>query len=324
MNIFNSENPIILNKFLYYLSNVKQYSVKTISEYRYDLLLFFRFIKKYCKLIPKISEFSSSILCNITNDEIIAFLVYLNVNRNCTAYSRRRKMCSIKAFYKWLFTFCQNMRMCNPAENLPSLQGIDTIPRYLTLNETKKIIDVFNIKNSKMPIRNNTIIALFLNCGLRVSELINIRLCDLNLSNRCFKVIGKGNKERICYLSNNMVNRLNTYINFRNKEKKIIDVYEPLFLSYRKGKLCSNTVEAITSQAYELAGIGYKGYTTHTLRHTAATIMYQNKPDILLLKEFLGHSSIKSTEIYTHVNSDKIKEAVNKNPLNNYIKEKIA
>lgn len=322
---YNNKNPILLVDFLNYLNNVKNYSITTIKEYKIDLMFFFRFIKEYCNIEIEIKDFNIFTFTNIKESDIIAFLVYLNYTKDDSASTRKRKLCSIKAFYKWLFTFNPIGDIKNPALDLPSIRDMKILPKYLSLKKVKKVIDVFNSENSKFPIRNNTIIALFLNCGLRASELININLCDINLSDGYIRIFGKGHKERICYLNNNIKKRLTEYINIRNTSKNIIDVYEPLFLSYRKGRLNLRTVEKIVKDAYRLAKIGDRGYTVHTLRHTTATLIYEHvKPDILLLKEILGHSTVKSAEIYTHVYNNKIKEAFSSNPLSNYDPKKVA
>lgn len=325
MNIFSSKNPDILNKFLSYLLNVKCYSINIVNEYRIDLLLFFKFLKEYLNINIKITEFSSFILLRVNTDDIISFIVYLNNIRNCTASTRKRKIYALKAFYKWLFDIYSIRKIQNPTKELPEIQQIQRLPKYLTLEKVKKIQNVFNSTNSRFPLRNNTIIILFLECGLRVSELVNINLCDLNLSEGYIKIVGKGNKERLCYLSKNTKQQLKKYLQIRNRNEDIIDIREPLFLSSKKDRLHIRAVQRITEQAYKLAGLEKFGYSTHTLRHTSATIIYQyTNTDILLIKEFLGHSTVKSTEIYTHTNNEQIRNAVESNPLNNFIIENIA
>jgi len=325
MFIYNNEEPILLVNFLNYLKDVKNYSITTIKEYKIDLMFFFRFIKQYCNIEIAIKDFNIFIFTNVKESDIIAFLVYLNDAKDDSASTRKRKLCSIKAFYKWLFNFNPIGDIKNPASDLPSIKDIKIFPKYLKLENAKKIVNIFNFENSKFPIRNNTIISLFLNCGLRASELININLCDIHLSNGYIRILGKGNKERICYLNHNIRKRLTEYLNIRTSNKNVINKYEPLFLSYRNGRLNLRTVERIVKNAYNLAGIGDRGYTTHTLRHTTATLIYEHyKPDILLLKEILGHATVKSTEIYTHIHNDKIRKAFNSNPLGDYNTRKVA
>ena len=162
--------------------------------------------------------------------------------------------------------------------------------------------------------RNNAIICLFLSSGLRVSELINIELKDINYNENSIKIIGKGNKERLAYFSNYCKEKLLIYQNTRKDDSPY------LFISNKKDKLSRREIDYIVKKAYNLMDIGDKNFSTHTLRHTAATLLYTYvREDTLLLKEFLGHSSIVSTEIYTHIHNLKVKEAVEKNPLNNYI-----
>lgn len=323
MNLFDEENPILLNSFLNYLIQIKNYSITTVKEYKIDLLVFFRFIKEYCNIQVEVKDFNIFILANIKESDIIAFLTYLNYTRDCSASTRRRKLSAIKCFYNWLFTHHSIGNLSNPAQLLPSIQNIERLPKCLNLEKAKKLIDIFNSQNSKFPERNNAIISIFLNCGLRASELLNINLCDINLSHKFIKVIGKGNKERTCYINDKTKSRIEKYLEVRNRGKEIIDTSEPLFLSYRNTRLNLGTVEAITKNAYKLAGLEDFGYTTHTLRHTAATIMYKYvKSDILLIKEFLGHSTIKSTEIYTHIDNEDIKRAIESNPLSNFVYER--
>ncbi len=326
MNKKYNEKPDILIKFLKYLSNVKHYSIKTINGYGDDLITFFRFIKKYLNLPIKVSEFNLFIVRDIKEGDILAFLIYLDSTKLNSASTRKRKLASIKAFYKWLYDIYPIDNISNPAKNLPSIQEVFRLPKYLNLNEAEKILNIFNRRNSKFPERNNLIIAFFLNCGLRVSELANIRICDLNLEEGYVRIIGKGNKERKAWLNRKNKEKLEKYLIIRNKDIAVIDITNPLFVSYqRKQKLSVRAIETIVENAYKLAKIGDRGYTTHTLRHTSATIMYQYvKPDILLLKEFLGHSTVKSTEIYTHITNENIKKAFNSNPLSNFEPRNIA
>lgn len=318
----DNKNPEILNNFLLYL-NLKSYSEGTIRQYKIDLIIFFRFIKSYRNIDIAIKDFNIFILKSVTEDEIIAFLVYLNFNRNCTACTREAKLATLKTFYRWLYKTYKFNQSNIPTENLPNIQQIARIPKYLNLNKAKSLLNVFDEKNSRFNIRNNTIIATFLHCGLRISELANINLNDLNINNKILKIRGKGSKERICYLNEDIIKQLKEYLLTRNKNKTVIKLSEPLFLSYRNDRLGTNAIRAIVRNAYKLTNLDTYHYTVHTLRHTSATLLYQYvKQDIILLKEFLGHESIKSTEIYTHIKKDSIKKAVESNPLANFIPEK--
>lgn len=311
-------NPKILNDFLNYLLAIKGYSIRTIEEYESVLIMFFKFIKEYLSIAIEIKDFNVFILLQVKEADIIAFLVHTNFKHDNSPYTRQKKLSAIRSFYKWLLSTYPSMLKENPAKEIPNIEKVVRIPKYLTLEQSKKIQEVFTLKNSKFPLRNNLIISLFLTTGLRASELININLEDINFSNNTIRINkGKGNKEREIVFSNKYKERLLDYIALRNKKNKVVKLSEPLFISYQNKRIGIDGIEDICKKAYELMGLEKCGYTTHTLRHTAASLMYiYVKQDILLLKEFLGHSSINTTQIYTHICNEKVKEAVEKNPLN--------
>lgn len=318
-------NPEILNDFLNYLLAIKGYSINTINEYNRDLLIFFNFIKEYFKIKVEIKKFNQLILLQVRRADIIAFLVYCNYSKNNNPYTRQRKLTSIRSFYKWLLGNLTNeCYIENPTEGIGNIKKTIRLPKYLTLEQAKNIQKTFNKQNSKYSIRNNAIISLFLSTGLRVSELISIKMQDINFTNNNIKIIGKGNKERTVYFSNACKKILKEYISIKNKGIKTSNLSDPLFISNRNQKMNRYTVYYICKNAFKNININELHYSPHTLRHTAATIIYKYvKPDILLLKEFLGHASINSTEIYSHIDNARIKEAVDKNPLANFnIKEK--
>lgn len=305
--------PKILSDFLLYLINIKNYSLNTARGYSSDLLLFFEFIKRYHNIPVTIYDFNVFILSSVGKEDIIAFLSYLN-SRNNMPSTRKRKLVSIKRFYKWLFSnYKIGLAKNNPANDITIIQ-MHRLPKYLTLEQAKSIMNIFTIKNNRYPLRDNTIISLFLNCGLRVSELSNIDLNNLSISNSCIHIIGKCNKERIVFLNANIRMQLEKYLSSRIK---LFTTSNALFINSRGDRLGICGVENICKKAYYLAGIEKYRYTTHTLRHTAATLMYQyGNVDIKVIQEFLGHKSIASTEIYAHVYSKQLKDAVDNNPLN--------
>lgn len=325
MNVNYKTNPAILNNFLYYLQGIRGYTEETIKAYNSDLLQFFRFIKRYDNISINIKEFNLFILLKIKEADIMAFLVYLNFNRNNKPETRQRKLCSIRTFYKWILQNNPCVSKENPTIGISNIRKIVRIPKYLNLEQAKKIQKIFTLENTKFPIRNNTVISLFLNTGVRASELINMNIKDINLKNNSIIVNGKGNKERTVYFSNSCKEQLIKYLNIRNKDNKIININEPLFLSYHKKRIGIDAIEDICNKAYKLMGLENYSYTTHTLRHTAASLMYiYVKQDILLLKKFLGHVRIDTTEIYTHTYDKTAKQAVDKNPLNELVEEKVA
>ena len=206
----------------------------------------------------------------------------------------------------------------NPMLSLPGIQQQIRLPKYLNLKDAYKIQNIFNISNSRFYIRDNLIITLFLQTGMRLSELVNININNINFDKKSITIIGKNNKERIIYLNDLCMKKLKEYINLRKNKTKIININEALFLNKNGQRLQQHGVEYICKKAFKLAGLEEYNYTTHSLRHTVATQLYINDIDLLVIKEILGHSSITTTEIYTHVHNLKVKEAVEKNPLSNF------
>lgn len=313
-----NQNPIILNDFLLYLDTVKNYSLKTIRSYESDLKCFFKYIIEYKVLSIEYIDLLIFHVLQVEEADIISFLVYCNYYNNNCSYTRNRKLYAIRAFYKWLLNTNLQIQKENPTNNIVSAEQSLRLPKHLTLDQAKQIQCIFTSKNSKTPLKNNTIIALFLSTGMRVSELVSININDVNFKDSSIKIKGKGNKQRTVYFNKYSKKLLEEYIDMRKRDK---DYNEALFINLYNQRIGVAGVELICNKAYKLMGLDNNGYTTHTLRHTAATLLYQySSQDILLVKEFLGHSSIISTEIYTHVYNEEVKNAVEKNPLANFIK----
>lgn len=315
--------PEILKKFDNYLLGIRGLSINTIKAYNTNLLMFFKFIIEYMNLKIELNKINTIVLLQVKKSDIIAFLVHCNFTRDNTAETRQCKLAAIRTFYEWLLSITPGgYTQLNPTKEIPNIENIERLPKYLSLEQAKRIQEVFTLENSRFPIRNNAIISTFLSTGARASELINANLKDVNLKNNTLTVIGKGNKERTLYLNKTCKEKLEKYIKQRNRDKKIINLNnEPLFLNKNGRRIGIDGVEDICNKAFELIGLGNCGYTTHTLRHTAASMIYiYVSQDILLLKELLGHESITSTQIYTHIYNKQVKEAVDKNPLNNFEK----
>ncbi len=264
MKVNYDENPRILNNFLNYLEGIRGYTEETIKAYNSDLLQFFNFIKIYLEIQVNIKDFNIFILLQVKESDIITFLVYLNFNRNNCSNTRQRKLCAIRRFYKWLFFTNPTIQKENPTSNLPNIEKTIRLPRHLTLSQAQKIQEIFTLENTKYPLRNNAIISLFLSTGIRVSELININLKDINFNTNSITVHGKGNKERTVYFNNKCKEKLLKYISIRNKDKKIIDINEPLFISYQHKRLGIDGVEDICKKAYKLMSLEeYRIYNTY-------------------------------------------------------------
>ena len=312
----NKQNPKVLNDFLSYLLAFKNYSKGTVKAYNMDLILFFRFIIKYLGLEIEVKDINIFILASVKQSDIIAFLVYLNYEKQNLPETRNRKLAAIKSFFKYLYNQYPKLSYkLNPAQNISSAELMYRLPKYLKLEDAKKLQHIFNINNSRNALRNNTIITLFLNSGLRLSELTNINVKDIKFKNKTLKVIGKGNKERVVFLNTKTIEAINKYLKTRNN----LTENDALFITYKNKRISNTYIEKICKEAFKLAGLEEYGYTVHSLRHTAATYLYKETKNILITKEFLGHSTIEATQIYTHIENESIREAVNKNPLSNYV-----
>ena len=315
--------PPLVVEFLRYIGSIKNMSNSTVSEYAFDLRTFIRFVKAEREGIS-LDELESidmkdcdiDFFSSITLTDAYAFLSYCKDERGNSAKTRARKVASIRAFYKYLHVTKKLIRE-NPMAELDSPKLSKTLPKYLTLDQSIELLNSIDGKNKE---RDFCIITLFLNCGLRLSELVSLNYTDIR-SDNTMRVRGKGSKERTVYLNDACIQAINDYMKVRPKDG-VID-REALFLSNRLKRISPKTVQYIVKTFIEKSGLGGQGFSTHKLRHTAATLMYQHgNVDILVLKEILGHDNISTTEIYTHVIDKHIKEAVNANPLSDFKKDK--
>ena len=319
INIDN--NPEFLNAFLDYIESILNKSPATIKEYNYDLNNFLKFIKIRLRLTNEtnfeniiIKDLTIDDLKKVTLNDLHAYLGYLTRNNNSKATTRARKVSSIKALFNYL-TAKVNLLEKNPAQNLESPKLGKRIPKYLSLDESKKLLSTIATEDSRNTERDYAIVTIFLNCGIRLSELVNINITDISFDQDKMNVIGKGNKERTIYLNNACIKAIKNYLAVRPNDPKNPENNKPLFLSERKDRISQRTVQVIVKRELQKAGLDTTKYSVHKLRHTAATLMYQNGVDIRALQELLGHESIATTEIYTHVDNSQIRSAVENNPL---------
>ena len=325
--IDRNQNPEFVNSFLDYSITMLNKSPNSIKEYNYDLALFLKFMKIHFHLTNEtnfdeiqIRDFQIETLKKITLDDIHSFIYYLAIQNNNKPSTRARKISTIRIFFKYL-TQKEKIFEVNPAQNLETPKQDRRLPKYLSLEESEKLLNITANEESKFKERDFAILTLFLNCGLRLSELIGINIKDISFSDCKLNVIGKGNKERAIYLNNACIKSINSYLEVRPKEgikhdSKNSD--KALFLSERRERISNRTVQYIVDRELSRAGLDTRKYSVHKLRHTAATLMYKyGQVDIRALQELLGHKSISTTEIYTHVDNEQIRNAVNKNPLAN-------
>ncbi|MBR6505112.1 MAG: tyrosine recombinase XerC [Clostridia bacterium] len=322
--ISRDENPDFLNSFLDYSITILNKSPNSIKEYNYDLVMFLKFIKVHFKITNeedfkqiRINDLTINTIKKIKLDDIHAFLSYLTNTHGSKAATRARKASTIRIFFNYL-TAKKNFLDVNPAQNLETPKLDKRIPKYLTLDDSKKLLNVANNENNRNKERDFAIITLFLNCGIRLSELVTINIKDISFTDNKLNVIGKGNKERTIYLNKACINAVNDYLKVRPREGVKFDSKEALFLSERRERISNRTVQYIVEKELKAAGLDTTKYSVHKLRHTAATLMYQyGNVDIRALQELLGHESISTTEIYTHVENSQVRNAVESNPLAN-------
>ena len=310
--------PQSVIEFLNYLSVVRSKSELTVLEYASDLRLFFRFMLVYRGIVAKDTEFEKIDISFIDLDFIktvkisdaYAFLSYCRSERKNDSASIARKVSSLRAFFKYL---CVKMKQIpeTPMEELESPKLKKALPKYLSLEESIQLLESIDGRDKE---RDYAIITLFLNCGLRLSELCSLNYSDIK-TDGTMTVTGKGNKERTIYLNEMCVNAVKEYMKVRPVDG--VKDKHALFLSNRKSRISPKTVQHIVEKFIEKSGLGDRGYSTHKLRHTAATLMYQKGGvDVLLIKDILGHENLATTEIYTHIVDEQLKDAVSSNPLN--------
>ena len=317
--------PPLVREFASYKSAIQNCSEKTVSEYMLDLRTFFRYLVARDNKISLDSEEFEKIdissvdldyIRNITTEDIYEFIMYADNIRGNMAAAKSRKLSAIKGFFKYL-TVKRFMLEDNPAINIESPKKRQALPKYLSLEESLMLLEaVKNDKDSKTRVRDYTIITLFLNCGMRLSELVGIDLTDIDRDLRSLTVTGKGNKQRIIYLNEACRDALSSYIEERQSERYANTNTKALFLSSRSQRISVKTVQWMVYKYLDLAGLESKHYSVHKLRHTAATLMYQSgNVDVRVLKDILGHEQLNTTQIYTHVSNRSMEEAMAQNPL---------
>ena len=307
--------PQVARNFFSYSESIRGKSERTVHEYYYDLRTFFRYLKCSKGLSDwdgfdsvDVADIDIKMLESITINDLYNYMFYVNKQRMNSARSRARKVSSLKSFFGFLTK--ENLLEKNPAKDLESPKLPSSLPVHLTLEESA---DLLNAVSGPFMVRDYAILTLFLNCGMRLSELVGINLRSLH--GDTLTVIGKGNKERTIYLNQACIDALTDYLRFRAKMTVIKD-QDALFISRNGTRISNRMVQTIVDKTLEKAGLDGQKYSTHKLRHTAATLMYQKgNVDIRSLQAILGHEQLSTTQIYTHIDDDKLRNAVASNPL---------
>ena len=313
---YRTEAPPILRDFLVYHETIQGHSRRTVDEYYLDLRNFFRFLKQSKGLAAKdvplngisIDDVDLALVKDISLTDIYSYMSYLSQERGLNNTSRARKVATIRSFYKYLTNKAKLLDV-NPVQDLDPPRQKKTLPKYLNLEESLDLLDSVDGKNSS---RDYCILTLFLNCGLRISELVSLNKTDVRDGQ--LRVLGKGNKERMLYLNDACQKALSDWLTER--DALTLADQNALFVTLQNRRRISKAaVHKLVKKHLTAAGLDSTQYSSHKLRHTAATLMLQNGVDVRTLQEVLGHDHLNTTQIYTHVDSDNLRAAAKANPL---------
>ena len=335
MNDYRTEAPPILRDFLAYHETIQGHSKRTVDEYFLDLRNFFRYLKQSRDPSLRNKELDEldimdvdlEFVKNVTLSDIYEYMAYLSRDRvqhqnsqnsgyGLNAASRARKIATIRSFYKYL-TVKAHLLTENPVKDMDSPKLKKTLPKYLTLDQSVQLLDSVHGKNQE---RDYCILVLFLNCGLRISELVGLNISDIQ--GEALHILGKGNKMRVVFLNDACQTALEEYLAVRRPITGQDE--DALFLSSQNERMSRSAVHAMVKKRLSEAGIDASQYSSHKLRHTAATLMLRNGVDVRAVQEVLGHEHLNTTEIYTHIDNEDLRVAAKANPLSHIRKSKKA
>ena len=319
-------------EFSQYMLVVKGRSKRTVEQYEIDLMIFFKFLKSKRQGLPTsgeafdeltIFELDYSFAESVTRAEVLEFLNFAAIGRDNQARTRARKLSTLKSFYKYYCGTVMRFKK-NPTDNIDSPKIPKTLPKHLSAEESIELLrTVSSDIENKFKERDYCIITLFLNCGMRLSELVGINLGDIDKEMTTLRVTGKGAKERIIYLNDACSSALISYLKTRDKEP-LPGHKNALFISAQHKRISKQMVQSMVYKYLKTAGFDNRGLSVHKLRHTAATLMYQTgKVDIRVLKDILGHEQLNTTQIYTHISDAEMKRAMTANPLSDVTENKL-
>ena len=317
--------PLLLREYASHLTLIQGKSEKTVCEYLLDLRTFFRYAKmrrageelSHEELEKiSISDITIEDARSVTPEFVIEFLMYAGFSLDNSSVTRSRKLSSLRSFYRYLHVK-KHLIDHNPTAEIDTPKTKKSLPKFLTLEECVVLLDtVRSDAESKTLERDYCMIVLFLNTGLRLSELVGLNLSSFDADLTQMKVLGKGNKERVVYLNELAQRSLMEYLRTRLDPRYINTDEKALFLSARQTRISPKTVQWVVYKYLRMAGFGHKGLSVHKLRHTAATLMFQSgEVDIRVIKDVLGHEQLNTTQIYTHVVNRNLEEAAAANPL---------
>ena len=278
--------------FLNYIRNVKQFSENTIRSYTYDLNDYTNFCN---------NRFSEINFIKLDHVVIQSYMQYLS-KQNLGARTLARRLASIKSLYKYMFG--NNIILTNYSKYVKTPKINKKLPHYLSLKEAKDILSL-PVGNTEKLLRERLILELFYSTGIRISELINIKMTDIKLEQNIIHIIGKGKKERIVMIGKEANAVLLNYL--ASVETRESNYLFPPLRKVNSKSISSKTVYNIVKKYLNIISNDEK-LSPHSLRHTFATHMLNNGADLIAIKNMLGHRSLSSTQIYTHLQSEKLKK----------------
>lgn len=314
--------PELVNEYIDDLSVSKDRSEATLNEYISDIRLFLRYSVSVERNLNSpddlpadfdLSYLDRNFFNKVTLRDVNNFLTYCKNVRKIEARGRLRKASALRGLFKYLSVKMHYIDK-NPLEMLEVASSKKTLPRYLTLEQSKELLNAVNGENKE---RDYCILTLFLNCGLRLAELVSLNITDVNFDNKTMIVTGKGNKERMVYLNKSCLLAIKAYLSVRPHDRLADDdARKALFISRLNKRIGRQAVQLMVQHYLKEIGLDGQHYSVHKLRHTAATLMYRHGDvDVLTLKEVLGHENLSTTEIYTHIENQQVKDAISNNPL---------
>ena len=289
MNKYNSK---IINEFIIYISKVRKFSKHTIRSYKLDLKQFALFLKEY-DIDLNIVDIDKSVIQN-----------YIQTISKSKMGDKTllRKVSTIKSLFKFLIL--HDFIKFNISELIPSPKIAKKIPTYLTKKQVEDLMKIPDL-STKAGIMHRSILELFYSTGIRISELVNIKIENVEMSSKIIKVMGKGNKERIVILGDEALIAIKNYIDIKKNEN--IFLYPTLNKNNKKSHLSVNYVYKMVKKYLSYVSRDDK-LSPHSLRHSFATHLLDNGADLMSVKDLLGHEDLSSTQIYTHVTINKMKK----------------
>ena len=312
-----TDAPAFLKGFLMNKKVISNRSDLTVNEYALDLVNFFKFTKSKIDGCGEdevdVDALDMDFAASIKSEHIYEYMLHVSLERQNGAAARARKLVAIREFYKYLAK--EKIIRTSPAADITTPTVKHALPKFLTLDESLRLLECIDSDtNNENRLRDYAMITLFLNCGMRLSELVGINLNSIDWEDRKLRVLGKGHKERTVYLNEACIAALNRYMPVRAGMESVDK--DALFISRNKRRISNKTVQWTVKKYLSLAGLGGRQLSTHKLRHTAATLMYSTgQVDVRILKDILGHEQLNTTQIYTHVVDSQMKNAIDLNPL---------